>query len=82
MPVNIEKEKRKIPMYLEIRKRWIEGETCRAIAVDYQRPDGKPYSPQWVNDIVRARIKLLVGMPDLSQRGRPDADVQQQVKDY
>lgn len=76
MPINEEREKAKIPLYLEIRKRWIEGETCRKIAADYQRPDGKPYSPQWVNDIVRARMKILKGLPDLSKRGRQETGLQ------
>jgi len=72
MPVNITKEKAKLPLYQEIRNAWISStnETYRSLGAKYN------LSHEAIRSIIKARVKVLFGMPDLSQRPKVEPDEQ------
>ena len=74
MPINLKKEKAKVPLYLEVRERWLNGETCRELAKDYNK------TPQWVSNIIRGRLQVLKGYPSLPRLGRQKAVVANWLK--
>jgi hypothetical protein len=70
MPVNITKEKAKLPLYQEIRNAWISrtNETYRSLGSKFNM------SHEAIRNIIKARVGILSGMPDLSIRPKVEPD--------
>ncbi len=72
MPVNKAKEKAKLSMYMEIRSIWISrtNETYRSLGQKYG------LSHEAIRNIIRGRVEVLEGLPDLSVRPKVEPDAQ------
>ncbi len=63
MALNEEKEKAKLPKYMEIRRQWISGkETYRSLGEKHN------LSHEAIRNVVKGRVGVLEGQPDLTRR--------------